>query len=91
MCVCVLQQIEIITLYKISREKFEPEPGFEPRTSGFLARRSTTWAILFLMPARVQISLLGTRIAQVVERRVRNPEVRGSNPGSGSNSSLEIL
>ena len=28
--------------YKISREKFEPEPGFEPRTSGFLARRSTT-------------------------------------------------
>ena len=44
--------------YKISREKFEPEPGFEPRTSGFLAR---------------------------------NPEVRGSNPGSGSNFSLEIL
>ena len=28
--------------YKISREKFEPEPGFEPRTSGFLSRRSTT-------------------------------------------------
>ena len=32
-----------------------------------------------------------TRIAQVVERRARNPEVRGSNPGSGSNFSLEIL
>ena len=46
--------------YKISREKFEPEPGFEPRTSEFLAR-------------------------------ARNPEVRGSNPGSGSNFSLEIL
>ena len=29
-----------------------------PRTSGFLARRSTTWAILVLMPAHVQISLL---------------------------------
>ena len=28
--------------YKISREKLEPEPGFEPRTSGFLARRSAT-------------------------------------------------
>ena len=28
--------------YKISREKFEPEPGLETRTSGFLARRSTT-------------------------------------------------
>ena len=28
--------------YKISREKFEQEPGFETRTSGFLARRSTT-------------------------------------------------
>ena len=28
--------------YKISREKFEPELGFESRTSGFLARRSTT-------------------------------------------------
>ena len=28
--------------YKISREKFEPEPGFDPWTSGFLARRSTT-------------------------------------------------
>ena len=27
---------------KISREKFEPEPGFEPRSSGFLALRSTT-------------------------------------------------
>ena len=44
--------------YKISREKFEPEPAFEPRTSGFLARRSTTWAILVLMPAFVQISFL---------------------------------
>ena len=32
-----------------------------------------------------------TRIAQVVERRARNPEVRGSNPGSGSKFSLEIL
>ena len=30
-------------------------------------------------------------IAQVVERRAGNPEVRGSNPGSGSNFSLEIL
>ena len=46
--------------YRISREKFEPEPGFEP------------W------------------LAQVVERRARNPEARGSNPGSGSNFSLEI-
>ena len=34
-------QLELI-YYKISREKFEPEPGFEPRTSGHLARRSTT-------------------------------------------------
>ena len=32
-----------------------------------------------------------TRIAQVVERRARNPEVRGSNSGSGSIFSLEIL
>ena len=31
-----------------------------------------------------------TRIAQVLERRAGNPEVRGSNPGSGSNFSLEI-
>ena len=53
--------------YQISREKFEREPGFEPWTSGFLAR-----------------------IAKVVDRRTRNPEVRGSNPGSGSNFSLEI-
>ena len=37
-----------VLYYTISREKFEPEPGFEPRTSG-------------------------------------------SNPGSGSNFSLEIL
>ena len=44
--------------YKISREKFEPEPWFEPRTSGFLAQRSTTWAILVLMSAHVQTSLL---------------------------------
>ena len=46
-------------LYRISREKLEPEPGLEPRTSGFLNRRSTTWAILILMPAHVQIALLG--------------------------------
>ena len=45
-------------IYKISREKLEPEPGFEPRTSGFLARRSATRAILVLMPAHVQIFLL---------------------------------
>ena len=32
-----------------------------------------------------------TRVAQVVERRVGNPEVRGLNPGSGSNFSHEIL
>ena len=32
-----------------------------------------------------------TRIAQVVERRARNPEVQVSNSGSGSNFSLEIL
>ena len=32
----------VINYYKISREKLEPEPGFEPRTSGFLARRSAT-------------------------------------------------
>ena len=31
------------------------------------------------------------RIAQVVELRARNPEVRGWNPGSDSNFSLEIL
>ena len=41
--------------YKITREKFEPEPEF---ASGFLARRSTTSAILILMPTHVQISLL---------------------------------
>ena len=29
-------------LYMIPREKFEPEPGFEPQTSRSLARRSTT-------------------------------------------------
>ena len=31
---------DFLSNYKISREKkLEPEPGFEPRTSGFLARR----------------------------------------------------
>ena len=44
-------------LYKISREKFEPEPGFEPQTSGFLAeleiRRSEV-----RIPVLVQIFLL---------------------------------
>ena len=42
--------------YKISREKLEPEPGFEPRTSGFLAgleiRRSEVG-----IPVLVQIFL----------------------------------
>ena len=60
---CILRHFFIKWLliffyYKISREEFEPELGFEPRTSGFIARRSTTWAILVLMPAHVQISLL---------------------------------
>ena len=32
-----------------------------------------------------------TRIAQVVERRTRNPEVQGLNPSSDSNFSHEIL
>ena len=36
------EQVKDNSFYKISREKFEPEPGFEPRTSGFLAQRSTT-------------------------------------------------
>ena len=40
MCVCDL--LVNASDYQISIEKFEPEPGFEPRTSGFLARRSTT-------------------------------------------------
>ena len=26
--------------YKISREKLEPEPGFEPRTSGFQGKQT---------------------------------------------------
>ena len=46
--------------YQISREKLEPEPGSEPRTSGFLARRSTTSAILVLMPAQVRGSNPGS-------------------------------
>ena len=46
--ICALGNLQ----YKISREKFEPELGFEPR---------------------------------------RNPEVQGSNPGSGLNFSVEIL
>ena len=84
--------------YKISREKLAPELGFEPRTSRFLAWRSATWAILVLIPAHVQISLLiwawagmRTRIVQVAERRARNPEVRGSNPGSGSFLSWDLI
>ena len=36
--ICALENLH----YKILREKFEPEPGFEPQTSGFLARHSTT-------------------------------------------------
>ena len=81
--------------YQISREKFEPEPGFE--------------AILVLMPARStkwQSVSWPQCLAKVVsvsrgrfehelpwesgERWARYPEVRGSNPGSGSNFPLEI-
>ena len=39
--------------YKISREKLEPEPGFEPRTSGFPARRFEV-----RIPVLVQVFLL---------------------------------
>ena len=65
--------------YQISREKFEPEPGFERRTSRSLAWRSTTGE-----PGR------RTRITEVVEHQARDLEARGSNPGSGSKFSLEI-
>ena len=41
-----------------SREKFEPGPGFEPRTSRSLAWHSTTWSILVQLTVQVQISLL---------------------------------
>ena len=58
-----------IYIIRSQEKKIETEPGFEPRTSVFLARR----------------------IAQGVERRATNPEVRLSNPGSGSNFSLEIF
>ena len=54
-------QIEMLIQYlnyAISRETFEPEQKFEPRTSEFLARLSTTGTILVLMPDHVQISLL---------------------------------
>ena len=61
---------------QISREKFEPEPRFEPRTSGFLARGSTTRGLNRQILAWAGMR---TRIAQVAERRARNPEVRGSN------------
>ena len=44
--------VDFLNSYKISREKFEPEPGFEPRTSGFLARYPG------YLPVHVQISLL---------------------------------
>ena len=34
----IINSSAVISLYyKISKEKFEPEPGFEPRTPGFLA------------------------------------------------------
>ena len=102
---CILRHFFIKWLliffyYKISREKLVPEPRFEPRISRFLARRSTTWAILVLMPGKSSIRLkreiwtwagMRTRIAQVVECLARNLEVRGSKPGSGSSFSLEIL
>ena len=53
--------------YRISREKFEPEPGFEPRTSGFLARRSTTWAIFrFYNYCRFGHLLLAARVRSQV-------------------------
>ena len=56
--ICIKTRIYQGSFNKISREKFEPEPGFEPRTSRFLVRLSTTLVILVLMPAHVQISLL---------------------------------
>ena len=31
-----------IYIIRSQEKNIEPEPGFEPRTSGFLARRSTT-------------------------------------------------
>ena len=47
------------------------------------------WEILHYKISREKLE--PDRIAQVAERRARNPEVRGSNPGSGSSFSLEIL
>ena len=47
--------VNISILYQISRKQLESEPGFEPRTSGFLARSSTNWVILVLMPAHPEV------------------------------------
>jgi hypothetical protein len=33
-------------IYNISREKLQPEPGFEPRTSGFLAKGKQTMGLV---------------------------------------------
>ena len=44
----------------------------------------------YIIRSQEKNSNLRTKIAQVVERRARNLEVRGSHPGSGSNFSLEI-
>ena len=49
-----------------------------------------TQKIKLLIENKLIICALGTRIAQVFERQAINPEVRGLNPGSGSNFSLEI-
>ena len=73
--VCVLKNYNLN-----SRENFEPVPGFEPRTSRSLA------SIALLSRRKFRpVPSIGTRIAQVVERQARDLEVRGSNPGTGSN------
>ena len=56
----VVEAVSVLTVfynYKISRENFEPEPGFEPWTSGFLARRSNTSSNLSLPGSGSKFSL----------------------------------
>ena len=50
-----------------SQEKnFEPEPVFEPQSCGSLIRRSTTWAILVLLPAPAGLEIRKSEVRILV-------------------------
>ena len=61
-CPAIFEDLSMLEKTSIPREKFELEPGFEPRTSRSVDWCSTNAVILIQLPAHAQTFLLKTQM-----------------------------